>query len=618
MSYLATYAGAIEKRGNSALAETIRKTAQDIEGRYLRHFDYFSHRIGLLFGNVQSGKTAQMFGIICQAADDGFPAFLLLTTDNVMLQQQTQQRVENDLPDFCICGENDVMKFTENALMKPAIIVLKKNYRVLKQWTDIFRTTSFMRGNPLFILDDEADAASLNTLVNSGRQSSINRYLDAIKSEASSSIFLQVTGTPQAVFLQTSLSGFRPDFTYYFRPGEKYLGGDFFFRQPRQEYIRLTDEAENPLREAILHHLAVSAQLLGTGSKVVNFVIHPSVRISIHNKYRKEVEKELDDIRSRFDTAEVKQEFFDTYQRLNPQKSKLLAFDELQRGVRNLLEEESIKLLVMNGKNEVPAEEYASGSNIIIGGNTLGRGVTFSGLHTVYYTRTSKKPQADTMWQHSRMFGYDRDAGLIELYLDSRLYKLSCDINATNNAMIAQIENGVENVKMYYPDALRPTRNNVLDNRHIVAVSGNTNYFPLEPQNHTIEELDELLAGFDEQVDSYQVALKLVQGILEHISAEPEFPIRAFRSFLNIYVSENPAAQAVLIVRRNRDIKKGSGALLSPNDWNLGRAVTDKVVLTLYKVTGEKGWGGKKLWVPNIKLPSNAVYYDVAEEEDGA
>ena len=30
---------------------------------------------------------------------------------------------------------------------------------------------------------------------------------------------------------------------------------------------------------------------------------------------------------------------------------------------------------------------------------------------------------------------------------------------------------------------------------------------------------------------------------------------------------------------------------------------------------GTKGWGGKKLWVPNIKLPSNTMYYDVIEED---
>jgi hypothetical protein len=46
----------------------------------------------------------------------------------------------------------------------------------------------------------------------------------------------------------------------------------------------------------------------------------------------------------------------------------------------------------------------------------------------------------------------------------------------------------------------------------------------------------------------------------------------------------------------------------------IGNAISDKTVLTLYKMTGEKGWNGRKLWVPNIKLPGNVVYYDVDDE----
>lgn len=94
----------------------------------------------------------------------------------------------------------------------------------------------------------------------------------------------------------------------------------------------------------------------------------------------------------------------------------------------------------------------------MIGGNTLGRGVTFPGLQTIYYTRTSKKPQADTMWQHSRMFGYDRDPGMMMIYIDEKLYKLFSDINATNNSIIAQIERGLQEIKIYYPNGLNPTR----------------------------------------------------------------------------------------------------------------------------------------------------------------
>ena len=139
------------------------------------------------------------------------------------------------------------------------------------------------------------------------------------------------------------------------------------------------------------------------------------------------------------------------YASLKPEKSVKVSFNSLFAEAEKMLLNNSVKILIMNGKNEVSSEEYAFGYNIIVGGNTLGRGVTFPGLHTIYYTRTSKKPQADTMWQHSRMFGYDRDPGLMKVFIDEPLYKLFADINATNNSIISQVENGGERIRVYYP-----------------------------------------------------------------------------------------------------------------------------------------------------------------------
>ena len=93
MQYLKTYLNKIIERGNVKLAESVSKTAEEVGEQHIRDFSFTSHEIGLLFGNVQSGKTGQMFGIMCKAADLGFPAFVLLTTDNVVLQQQTLDRV---------------------------------------------------------------------------------------------------------------------------------------------------------------------------------------------------------------------------------------------------------------------------------------------------------------------------------------------------------------------------------------------------------------------------------------------------------------------------------------------------------------------------------------------
>lgn len=615
MPYLKTYLKTITDRGNPDLAKSISGTAEDVGGKHLKTFSFTNHEIGLLFGNVQSGKTGQMFGIVCKAADLGFPVFLILTTDNIVLQQQTLDRVKEDLDGFCICGENDGGLFQENNLLEPTIIVLKKNVRILKLWAGILNSTGFMKGNPLFIIDDEADAASLNTLINKNRQSSINRYLDSIKNESSSSIYLQVTGTPQAIFLQTLNSGWHPYFTYYFHPGAAYLGGDFFFpKNQKADCISYLEQITNPALSVVLHHLCVSGQILASGGKVCNCLVHPSVRQNVHEKHAKKISEELAWCKEHAATA-FKDKLREVYNVIDPQKSAKLSFEAVYNTAVDLLESNHVKILVMNGKTEVSNEEYSTGSNIVVGGNTLGRGVTFPGLQTIYYTRSSKKPQADTMWQHSRMFGYDRDPGMMRVFIDEPLYKLFSDINATNNSIIAQIENGIDDIKIYYPKDLNPTRLNVLDKKKVFTLSGGTNYYPYDPDNDSIDELDKLLKVFDDKTPSFQVNLRLMKEIFRHITSAEDFKVDSVVSVLDTILSDKPTAQGVLIVRRNRDVAKGTGALLSPNDWRLGASITDKVVLTMYKMTGTKGWGGRQLWVPNIKLPNGVIYYDISDEE---
>lgn len=613
MQYLKTYLDMITARGNTKLAESISKTAEDIGNRYIKSFSFTSHEIGLLFGNVQSGKTGQMFGILCKAADLGFPAFVILTTDNIVLQQQTLDRVKSDLTGFCVCGENDAQLFADNSLIEPAVIVLKKNARVLKLWANILNSTGFMRGNPLFIIDDEADAASLNTLVNKNRQSSINKYLDAIKNGASSSLYLQVTGTPQAILLQTMASGWHPYFTCYFQPGESYLGGDFFFpRDGKPDCIEYLENIQVPSRAVVMRHLAVSAQIFVSGGKVSNCLLHPSVRQSAHQHYADELVKELtwcaDHIDDRF-----ADEFRQCFVSVTPAKAEKQTFDAVLNCIKTLLSSRQIKVLIMNGKTNIESSEYSEGCNFIVGGNTLGRGVTFPGLQTIYYTRSSKKPQADTMWQHSRMFGYDRDPGMMRVFIDEQLYKLFSDINATNNSIIAQVVHGIENVKIYYSNGLSPTRKAVLDDDHVAIISGGTNYYPFNPRNDSVEAVSDLLKNFSNDEPYYQVSLRFIKELLSHIIPSPDFKLSAFQSAIDTMLSDNPAGQGVLIVRYGRNVAQGTGALLSPNDWQLGGSITDKVVLTMYQVTGEKGWGGRPLWVPNIKLPHDTIYYDVLE-----
>ncbi len=50
--------------------------------------------------------------------------------------------------------------------------------------------------------------------------------------------------------------------------------------------------------------------------------------------------------------------------------------------------------------------------------------------------------------------------------------------------------------------------------------------------------------------------------------------------------------------------------MLSPNDRALGKSYSDKTVLTLYRIKGQrdKGWHDKPLWIPNIKFPANIAF----------
>lgn len=610
MNRLEKYENQIRECGNSGLADSIEENAKEAWRLYLKNFDFNSYQTILLLGNVQSGKTAQMFGIICKASRE-FPVFLLLTTDNNKLYEQTLERVRHDLGTmFLVCGETETKTFEKNELNQSVIIVLKKNYRILKLWRDILANTRFMRGNPLFIVDDEGDAASLNTQVNKNKKSAINQYLDWIKNEAIASLYLQVTGTPQALLLQTVFSGWKPMAVQYFKPGRGYLGGNFFFPQTNEkpECIEFLEDDNHPIRSSVVHHLVTSAQTLCSGSDVSNALYHPGVKTDEHSNLKKEIEREIEWARYNLE-GEFKKRAEKVWQDIHPEKSRKAGFEELWSEIKDLLMGK-IDLFSMNSKSDQTGHDHTKGCNFIVGGNTLGRGVTFPKLNTVYYTRKAKAPQADTMWQHARMFGYDRDPGMIKVWITKPLFKVFTSLNAANNSMISQIENGLDDIKLCYPEGVRATQPGVLDNRYLSIQPGGVNLYPFNPENKDVEKLNEMLSRFIDDEKYHQVSLNFIIDVLRQIIPSPDFDLDHIIADLKSLISDDKPAQAILIVRTGRNVTQGTGSLISPNDRNLGSHFKDLPVLTIYKMAPEaKGWKQPLLWVPNIKLPEGRVFY---------
>lgn len=613
MKYLDEYTRQYVEQGKDALAKSVADTANKFVNKYFHKFDYRSNIVILLFGNIQSGKTSQMLGIAAAAADNGFPYFLLVTTDIKILQEQTYKRAVDDLPGFVVCDEGGEEQF-KNCRDHPVLVVLNKNLKVLQKWRSILKNSNKLRGNPLFIIDDESDAASLNTQVNQENKddvSSINGILSDIKKDASSSIYLQVTGTPQALFLQSETSGFKPEFTYYFEPGEGYMGGDFFFSPGRKpSFVHFVDN-EDPIevaKKVVIRHLVVSAQVFLSGGQVSNCLVHPGVKQVAHKEYKQEIEKGI--IWWTWNHGEdLERAVAKVYDSINPKNSEKRSMDDILDKVKEMLEKQEYNILTLNGTSSDGSDEYASGCNFIVGGLSLGRGVTFEQLNTFYYTRTSKRPQADTMWQHSRMFGYDRDPGLISMYISHELYKLFSEINETNNSIIAQIKSNHKPI-IFYPKGLNPTRKSVVDMSLLNILPGGVNRSPSSPRNKSYEDICDLLNGFKGSEPPMPINLELMIKILNHVSAD-DMNIGAYVEIIESVQNKNPLTQGMLLVRRHRNITKNSGALLSENDWDITNQYESQFVLTMYQLEGKKeqGWDGSPIWVPNIKLPKTKDNY---------
>ncbi len=631
MTYLEQYTSGL----HSDLANSVINTSNAVLKEIDDKFDFESQLNGLLLGNVQSGKTGQMLGIISAMADKGYRLFILLTTDNVDLQRQTYNRVKDSLKSFSVLSEKDEVIFGQIGLLKPLVIVLKKNASVLRKWKNTLVNSGLCRGLSLVIFDDEADAASLNTLVNRNRISTINKNLTEIKNTAVASIYIQVTATPQAVILQSEISGWKPSFISYFAPGKDYLGGNFFYSVPSSYCAKFISESEfddiigdfvdggvcpQGLQDSILTFLVNCAYKKLNGEVNCNFMIHPSVRIAHHNKFVKRVQEELTLLHEAQDDPAFDYNLKRAWSDLQRTKPDLPYYDDIKNEVIQILDDTQIFVIPLNSKsfvgrdaNNPNALDLSKGFNIVVGGNTLGRGITFPHLQVVYYCRTSKTTQADTYWQHSRIFGYDREPELLRMFIPQSTYKLFAEMNIANETLIKQITSGIDNIQLIYPENLKPTRKNVLDNKYLNIIAGGANYFASDPVEANVETIDNIIEPYvNEKISITDV--ETIVRLLELAGSynKSDFNNEKYISCCKALFLRRPSAKYRLIIRIDRDIAKGTGTLLSPNDRQLGDSFNDDVILTLYRIKGsvEKGWSGNPLWIPNIKFPSNSCFYD--------
>ena len=193
-------------------------------------------------------------------------------------------------------------------------------------------------------------------------------------------------------------------------------------------------------------------------------MIHPSTRIYIHERFKDVIDGQLNLLQRSTEDKGFNRSLMDSWSDLQSTRPDLEPFEDIKEEVIRILDDEELMVIPLNSNsfvcrdsNNPDALDLEKGFNIVIGGNTLGRGITFPHLQVVYYCRTSKKPQADTFWQHSRIFGYDREQDLVRIFIPKSLHKLFVELNKANEVIIKQVERGLDSCQIIYPDNIRPT-----------------------------------------------------------------------------------------------------------------------------------------------------------------
>lgn len=605
--YLELVSGEISVGASNHIDENCKLIWPTIESNW----DWTNRTSGLLIGQVQSGKTGNLIALIARLFDDGLRSVIYLTTDNIILFEQTLLRLRKSLPNTFVCGEHDEIDYFKKNLQCPTVLVLKKNSSVLKRWIKRLSLINNFKEQPLLLIDDEADAASLNTLVNKNRVSPTNESIKKILYQSCSSLYLQATATPFANLLLSNSSGIRPEFACALKPHPSYLGGEFFYGEDSNKWVVIPeeecDEVHNPsgglsphLRSAFLYFLSLAAGLYANKEKSCNFLVHTSVKIINHELVHSKLTRFLDGLKR------------------DLQSGGTLAYDLIAviPGLPGLRVEElnsflsKIVIITVNSKGELPS--LSQGFNVIVGGNSLGRGVTIPALNVCFYTRQAKTPQADTVYQHSRIFGYDRAKDFVKVFLPQSLLCNFRGITSSVDSLIglSGTYKPGSNIKFYLPSSLKATRSNVVDKSTKMEIYGGTNYFIGDVGADSTVDLDALLTPF---VDGGTVTTNFAIELLAKLQSDNPL-VDSFAWAMSL-LEQDGLDTVELYVRRNRSIGRLTGTLLSPDDRLLSKREPNKCVLFWYRVNGEKdkGWDGNPRWLPNLRLPSDVCFVGVDE-----
>ena len=437
-------------------------------------------------GHVQSGKTGNYIGVVTKAADAGYRVVIIMAGVHNKLRNQTQQRLDegfvgydtgagigpsgripvgvgkddssrqpttftNTISDFKKSVAQQVRVPIKN-LREPVVLVIKKNAHTLRNLIEWLRTHNAHHlhastiEEPLLLIDDEADNASINIRHHMEEVSTINGLIRELLTLFDRSAYVGYTATPFAnIFIDpsgadTMVDGdlFPRDFLVSLNAASNYFGAATVFGPDGSDVVREVDDHRDilpmshkqdhsvtalppSLYDAVRAFLLVKAIRLARGQVRVHnsMLVNVSRFVAVQRQVRNAIHAFLasmqgsvrvhgalpdEDSVQDLEMAALRQIFWREFA-----DSCGVEWEDVRRQLLDAVKE--VQVVEINGQSpdSLMYAEYAqSGWTVIaVGGFSLSRGLTLEGLSVSYVLRRSM--MYDTLFQMGRWFGYRDD-----------------------------------------------------------------------------------------------------------------------------------------------------------------------------------------------------------------
>lgn len=481
--------------------EVIKRVDLDSDKILARMFDpkseeFFNCR-GMVVGDVQAGKTLSYSALINKACDVGYKVIIVLTGVTESLRSQTQKRLDFDFvgevstvgnrvatsANFVGVGRiptssqlrvicrtdvrNDFKnpgRFSIQSTNQPILIVAKKNKSVLEEINTWINSQKDAAGkkvpDPVLVIDDEADNASVNAANAGAMPKTINHLIRKLLNSCGRVSYVGYTATPFAnIFINPDNTYdasdiedlFPRDFVVALMPPDNYCGGKFFFLDAdTKSYVlkTITDATtafpvKKPV-QGIPESLKKSIRQFFIASAIKDIrrargfipdvgdnrfdscLVNISVRKTSQNTIKPIIEDYVDvlfdGIHSGSNSVHINNLKEDFEADVRPYLESDLTFDTVLTSLLKMVKPVVVAINT-DSEDQLTWEDSSPRKVIAVGGFTLSRGITLCGLTISYIYRSSK--MFDTIMQMGRWFGY-RDG-----YRD--LVRLWCEPNFENS-----------------------------------------------------------------------------------------------------------------------------------------------------------------------------------------